>query len=413
MDWSKAERLIFHIDVNSAFLSWTSVKRLQNGESDLRLVPSVISGDPDKRTSIVAAKSIPAKAYGIETGESIVTAMKKCPGLVIAGSDFAFYKKCSADFIQLCREYAPVVQQFSIDECFLDMSGTHLIYPDPVATAHEIKDKVRDTLGFTVNVGIGSNKLLAKMASDFTKPDRVHILMQEDIPEKMWPLPVGDLFSVGKSTAVKLKTYGIYTIGELAHTDEQVLISLLGDKMGRHVLAFANGIDDSPVVEESREAKSYGHTITLEADVTTREDALPILRDLAEVVSRRMRKDHMKAYCVTVTIRGSDFKDQSHQRQLMFATDGTNEVYETAVRLFDELWKGKPFRLLGIALGNLTRDTEEQLSLFSDENKEKSQKLDNTLDIIMDKYGRASIGRGSRLGTGQRIGRRFDTDEEK
>lgn len=200
-----AERIIFHIDVNSAFLSWTAAKMVRDGSPDIRLVPSVISGSPDKRTSVVLAKSIPAKKYGVKTGEPVSAALRKCPSLVTAPPDFKLYSDCSAKFMDICRAYTPCLEKFSIDECFLDMSGTENIYPDIVAVAYEIKDKIKNELGFTVNVGIGSNKLLAKMASDFEKPDKVHTLFSYEIEKKMWCLPVSDLLYLGRATAQKLE----------------------------------------------------------------------------------------------------------------------------------------------------------------------------------------------------------------
>ena len=193
------ERLIFHIDVNSAFLSWESARRVSQGLPDLREIPSCVGGDPKKRTGIVVAKSIPAKKYGIQTGEPVAMALRKCPNLVIVPSDFELYDKCSRAFKKICGSYAPVMESFSIDEVFLDMTGTSLIYPDPVAAAHELKSKIHRELGFTVNVGISTNKLLAKMASDFEKPDKVHTLFPAEIPTKMWPLPVDELFFVGST----------------------------------------------------------------------------------------------------------------------------------------------------------------------------------------------------------------------
>ena len=242
-----ATRLIFHIDVNSAFLSWEAARRVSNGESDLRLIPSAIGGDPERRTGVILAKSIPAKKAGVKTGEPIAMALRKCPELVLARPDFRLYEKNSAAFIAICREYAPVVEKYSIDECFLDMSGTALIYPDPIATAHEIKNKIRDTLGFTVNVGIGSNKLLAKMASDFRKPDRVHTLFSHEIEAKMWPLPIRELFTVGASTADRFEAAGIRTIGDLARRDLRSVQYTVGKKMGEQIHRFACGIDDSPL----------------------------------------------------------------------------------------------------------------------------------------------------------------------
>ena len=389
------DRLIFHIDVNSAFLSWEATRRVAMGEEDLRLVPSAVGGDPNSRRSIISAKSIPAKKYGITTGEPVSMALRKCPQLIVVKPDFALYRECSKAFIDICKEYAPVVEQFSIDECFLDMSGTKLIYPDPVATAYEIKDRIRDTLGFTVNVGVGSNKLLAKMASDFEKPDKVHTLFSYEIEKKMWPLEVRDLFLCGKSTTERLKKAQIRTIGDLAKADIRYLQSYVGERAAMGLHNSANGIDDSPVSDEREDAKSYGMSTTLEEDVTTYEQADSILLMLSDNVSRRIRADKARAYCVAVTIRSLDFRNKSHQRALENATDISTEVYEIAKELFRELWDGKTaLRLLNVTLSNVTREEIEQLSLFDDEKKQKSRKADRAMDAIRDKFGKNMITRG-------------------
>ena len=365
----KIPRLIFHVDVNSAFLSWTSVKRLQNGESDLRLIPAVIGGDPKKRTSVVTAKSIPAKKYGIRTGEPVSMALQKCPGLYVAPSDFAWYETCSSNFIALCREIAPVLEQFSIDECFLDMTGTGLLYPDPVKTAADLKDRIRDTLGFTVNVGIGDSKLLAKMASDFEKPDRVHTLFRREVPEKMWPLPVSDLLFVG-----------------------------LGERAALQYKRAANGIDDSPVLDHPEASKGYSVVTTLEEDVSEREAAHQILKDLADSVSFRMRRDGWKACGVGVKIRSGNFSvrvNRSHQKKLEVPTDLTREICETAISLFDDLWDGKTgLRLLGIQLFDLTKEEAVQL------------------DAIRLKYGMNAASLGP-TGSSSGISRRFRAELER
>lgn len=408
------ERLIFHIDVNSAFLSWEAVRRLQNGSDiDLRKIPSVVGGDPSHRSSIVTAKSIPAKKYGIQTGEPVALAMRKCPDLVIVPSDFRLYTKNSDAFMNICREYAPELEKYSIDECFLDMSGTQLIYPDPINTAREIKDRIRDELGFTVNIGISCNKLLAKMASDFEKPDKIHTLFPEEIPEKMWPMPVSELFSVGKQSSQRLLKNQIRTIGDLAHTDLKLLQSIVGVKAGQQYHDFANGIDGSPVVSQSREAKSYSTATTLEENVTTLEQASAILKELADTVAFRIRQDEAKAYCISVTIRDLDFRNRSHQKHLEEATDITTEIYQTAMELFRDLWDGHtPLRLLSLGLSNISREETMQMTLFPDEQKEKSRKLDRVMDDIRSKYGLDTISRGV-SDSSSRIGRKYKAKFEK
>lgn len=402
------DRLVFHVDVNSAFLSWEAARRVAKGEPDIRLIPSAIGGDREKRTGVVLAKSIPAKKHGIKTGEPIGMALRKCPDLFLARPDFRLYEANSKKFMDICREYAPVVEKASIDECYLDFTGTHRIYPDPIALAHTIKDRIRDELGFTVNVGIGSNKLLAKMASDFEKPDKVHTLFLSEMPQKMWPLPVGELFTVGGATADKLRHAKIMTIGDLAHTELAKVQKIVGMKMGKHIHDYANGIDPSPVLAEPEEAKGYSISTTLEDDVRKATQAYPVLLALADSVTARIRSDGAKAYCVAVSIRDNSFKTRSHQRSLMNPTDISKEVYEISKELFEELWDGvTPLRLLGIALTNITREEVTQFSLFPDEAREKAKKLDKAKDALNAKFGSATIVRGSSIQSKIDVGKKY------
>ena len=401
------ERLIFHVDVNSAFLSWEAAKRVKMGLPDLRDIPSCIGGDPSKRTGIVVAKSIPAKKYGIQTGEPMAMAFRKCPNLVAVPSDFELYDKCSRAFKKICGSYAPVMESFSIDEVFLDMTGTSLIYPDPIQTAHEIKDKIKNELGFTVNVGISTNKLLAKMASDFEKPDKVHTLFPNEIPVKMWPLPVRDLLFLGKASEKKLTEAGMYTIGDMAHARETEIQVLLGKKAGHQLYRYACGIDDSPVKAQPEEAKGFSVETTFNDDIVSVEQVLPILLEQCDIVTTRMRRKGKKCTSVSVTFRTLDFKNKSHQTTLSNATDTTDEIYKHAKKLFTESWKGEPLRLIGVALTNLTDESFEQLSLFEDnEKKERKRKLDATMDAIRQKFGNDKITRASIMNSNSGIARK-------
>ena len=407
-------RLIFHIDVNSAFLSWEAARRVSLGEEDLRLIPAAIGGDRDKRTGVILAKSIPAKKFGIRTGEPVGMALRKCPDLVLARPNFRLYEASSKAFMDICREYAPVVEKYSIDECFLDMSGTHRLYPDPIAIANTIKNKIRDTLGFTVNVGIGDCKILAKMASDFEKPDKVHTLYRHEIPQKLWPLPVRDLFSGGASTAEKLEKVRIRTIGELANTPLDRVQRIVGVKMGKQIHDYANGIDPSPVLSAPEEAKGYSVSTTLEEDVVTTEQAHKVLLALTDSVTARMRAEGIKAYCVAVSIRSNDFKTRSHQKKLPEPTDISTEVYGLSKQLFAELWDGyTPLRLIGISLTDLTKEDTVQMSLFPDEKKERSRKLDKAYDAINKKFGAATIQRGANLNSDLRVGKKYQAQIEQ
>ena len=401
------ERLIFHVDVNSAFLSWEAARRVKEGLPDLREIPSCIGGDPKSRRGIVVAKSIPAKKYGVTTGEPVALALRKCPDLVCVPGDFALFDRCSRAFKKICASYAPVMESFSIDEVFLDMSGTHLIYPDPVAAAYEIKDKIRDDLGFTVNVGIGTNKLLAKMASDFEKPDKVHTLFPPEIPKKMWPLPVRELLFLGKASEKKLIEAGIRTIGDLAHAREADIQTLIGKKNGHQLYQYARGIDDSPVKAQPDEAKGFSAETTFNEDIISIEQVNPILLAQCDIVAARMRRKKKKCTSVSVTFRTLEFRNRSHQTKLPNATDVTDEIYRCAKQLFRESWKGEPLRLIGVAVTGLTEDDFEQLSLFEDpEKKEKSRKLDAALDAIRQKYGNDKVTRASILNGTQGIARK-------
>ena len=391
-------RLIYHVDVNSAFLSWESVRRLSRGESDLRLVPSAISGDPQKRHGVILAKSGPAKAYGVKTGEPLVSALQKCPQLVLAPPDHALYERMSAAFVAILREFAPVVEQVSVDECYLDMSGMERIYPDELQAAYLIRDAVRERLGFTVNVGVARNKLLAKMASDFEKPDRVHTLFDEEIPQKMWPLPVRELYSVGRATADKLQRQGIKTIGALASLDASLIVAMVGEKQGMMLHEFANGRDDSPVRTHGEAAKGYSNSVTLSENITTLAQAHGVLLSLIDNAASRMRADGARAYCVGVSIRTDQFKNFSHQRKLKEPTDITAEILEIAEQLLREFWDRRmPLRLIGVSLTMITHEQSEQVSLFPDERRERRRKIDHAVDSIRGRFGRGTIHRAAQM----------------
>ena len=407
------QRLIFHVDVNSAFLSWEAAKRVKQGLPDLREIPSCIGGDPKKRTGIVVAKSIPAKKYGIQTGEPMGMALQKCPNLVCVPSDFALYDRCSKAFKSICASYAPVMESFSIDEVFLDMTGTGQIYPDPVATACEIKDRIYRELGFTVNVGISTNKLLAKMASDFEKPNKVHTLYPEEVPQKMWPLPVRDLLFLGKASEKKLIQNGIRTIGDLAGANEKEIQILLGEKAGHQLYLSANGIDDLPVKAQREEAKGISVETTFDEDIVSYEQIFPILLSQCDIVAARMRREGKKCNCVAVSFRTLEFKNKSHQRKLDNPTDVTNEIYRNVRQLFQEFWSGQPLRLIGVALTGLTEDEFIQMSLFEDPKKrEQQKKLDEAMDNIRKKFGNDKISRASTMNVSGRIARKAKAQME-
>lgn len=393
------KKIIFHIDVNSAFLSWEAVYRLahKGGKQDLREIASAVGGDMTMRHGIILAKSIPAKRYGIKTGETILEAQRKCPNLVIVPPNYSLYEKCSAAFMNVLREYSDVVEQYSIDEAFVDMTSSVRLFGTLEEVAVQIKDSIHNKLGFTVNVGVSSSKLLAKMASDFKKPDMVHTLYPEEIPQKMWPLPVSDLFFVGRATAKKLFDLGIKTIGELAAADPMWLKGIL-KKQGEVIWGFANGVDVSPVLAEPPANKGYGNSTTTPYDVTDVETADRVLLALAETVGYRLRTDNVQASVVAVGIRYADLSYVSHQTVLKTATNLTWEIYQAACRLFLELWDHRPIRHLGIHTSRVREDGFfRQTTLFDEIDYEKLEKVDKTVDALRERYGMDTVMRATFL----------------
>lgn len=393
-----SDRIIFHIDVNSAFLSWSALAHLEAGSDvDLRLVPSIVGGDMAKRHGVVLAKSIPAKKYGINTGEPVVNAFRKCPNLLTVPPDHALYERMSRKLMTYLSEICPDIEQVSIDECFMDYTPISGKYASPEDAATLIKDTVYEKFGFTVNVGISDRKVLAKMASDFKKPNLVHTLYAGEIPEKLWPLPVSALFMCGRSSVETLHKLGITTIGELATANPKVLESHLKSH-GLTLWNYANGYDESAVVPERAKAKGIGNSTTLREDAVSASEAKKELLKLAESVGRRLRTAHQLAGSVCAEIKYNTFQSVSHQTLLDSPTASTDVIYRTACDLFDELWDGTPVRLLGIRTTKLTEeDTPVQLTLFDYQQpvSDKQQKLDAALDKIRARYGKDSVKRGS------------------
>lgn len=389
------DRLIFHIDVNSAYLSWSAVENLKNGSSiDLREIPSIIGGDMASRHGVVLAKSIPAKAYKITTGEPVAHALQKCPNLVMEPPNHKLYSEYSHRLMTLLKSFSPAIEQVSIDECYMDFTAFQDKYDSPIAAATLIKDTVHDTFGFTVNVGISCNKLLAKMASDFQKPDKVHTLFPEEIPAKMWCLPVRELFMVGKSAAATLEKLEILTIGDLAHTNVSILESHMKSH-GRLIWEFANGLDDSPVQTEESELKGVGNSTTLSKDAETSADAKKVLRALCDQVASRLKKYGQLAGMVSTEIKYATFTNVSHQCQLPNATDDATTLYHYACLLFDELWNGEPIRLLGVRTSKLTTEPEPvQMSLFDLPKSQKELKADKAAEELRKRFGDGVIKKG-------------------
>lgn len=390
------EMLIFHVDVNSAYLSWTAAALLEEGyHVDLRTIPSVIAGDPNNRHGIILTKSIPAKKYGIKTADTLFEARKKCPQLQVFRPDYDLYLSCSNAMHDLLSEYSPKIQRYSVDESFCDMTDSPEAKEDSVKLAHKIKDRIKHELGFTVNIGIGMNKLCAKMAGELKKPDMVHTLWPEEIPDKLWLLPVGELFMVGRATEKKLKKFSITTIGELAKADPIFLKSILKSH-GILVHDYANGIDDDPVtVNNEIVQKGLGNGLTYPYDMETKEELSKELLALCERVGGRLRKMQKTASLVSVHLRSSDLHGYSHQIKLASPIDTTDEIYEMAGNLIDEMWKGEPVRAMSVSVSELSSDRPVQLTMFDLKDREKARKLDSAVDNIRKLFGERSIFRGT------------------
>lgn len=392
-------RIVFHVDANSAFLSWSAVYRLKvcKEEIDLREIPSVVAGDRESRHGIILAKSAPAKKYGIQTGEPVFQAVEKCPHLKIVPPDYELYVQASRSFVQMLKSFSPNVEQYSIDEAWVDMTGTERLWGSPQLAAEQMRKKIFEELGFTVNIGISTNKLLAKMAGDFEKPNKIHTLFPEEVETKMWPLRVRELFLVGAKTEQKLNRLGIYTIGDLAKAEEKFVRRKLG-KHGETVWHFANGRNADTVTPEPAENKGYGNSVTTAYDVITTENAHQVLLSLCETVAARLRKDEQCGRCLSVHLRTSSFEHFSHQMMLSGATNITREIYKGACQTFDEMWDGTtPLRQLGVQLTGLSHEPYQQYDLFSDLSPvqyERKLRLDEAVDSLRDKFGENVIRRG-------------------
>ena len=380
------ERIIFHIDVNNAFLSWTAVKLLEEGYgSDIRLVPSVIGGDESKRHGVVLAKSPVAKKMGIKTAETLYSARKKCKNLLVFPSDFKYYSSKSKQLFDYLKQYTPNIEIFSIDECFLDLTNTKFLYSDLLNLAYKIKDEVNSNFGFTVNIGIGNNKLCAKMASDFEKPNKVHTLYKEEFKRKLWNKSVGELFMIGNKSAEKLNCIGINTIEELANADLELLKKHFKSQ-GIMMKQYANGEDDSEVINYNDVNKCISVSETFEVDVSDIERLENTLFMQVKSVAKSLRKQKSFTTTVAVMIKTYEFKTYSKQRKLNNPTDSTNDIYNIALEVFNELWDGTKIRNLGVRLSNFTTFKAKQYSLF--EKEEKDDNIDKVIDSINDKLGK-------------------------
>lgn len=390
------DRIVMHIDVNNAFLSWTAIDLLEKGyDEDIRNIYAIIGGDEEKRTGIVLAKSQPAKMCGVVTGEPIYRARKKCPYLKIFKSDYKLYQKKSRELFELISKYTPDIEVFSIDECFIEYTNVKKLYGNEVEFARKLSNEIKTRLGFTVNIGIGNNKLCAKMASDFSKPDKIHTLYSNEVEEKMYPLPVSELFGIGKKTSEKLNSIGIYTIGDLANANPQKLSKIFKNQAIK-MIETARGIDNSKVDSSDYNPKGISNEITLDHNIIDENEVYHYLLLLSEMVGKRVRKQKKHAKVIAVIIKNKYFIRKTHQKTLDNPTNNTNEIYEISKKLYNEMHNTEPIRLIGLRLDGLTDKVEHQISLFDSViEKEKQSRLDSVIDFLKDKYGNNVIGKAS------------------
>lgn len=383
------DRIIFHIDVNNAFLSWTAIYLLEHGyKEDIRKIPSIIGGEEKERRGIVLAKSPIAKKFGIVTAEPIYQAKKKCPNLQVFPANHEWYRIESHKFKEYLKQYSPVIEEFSIDECFVDMTGTNYLYKNYIELAHKIKNEIKEKFGFTVNVGIGNNKLCAKMASDFEKPDKVHTLFKDEIVTKLWPLDVKNLFMVGKKTTSELYKINVHTVEELAHTNIKKLEKLF-KKQAKYLKNASWGIDDSEVSEANyHRSISISTTETFPHDIDDEEKLKNYLLVQTEKVTRELREKNKYANTVAVIYKDKNFNSYSAQEKLKNPTNETKIIYNKVIEILDKSFKKQPLRLIGVRLSDLCEQKNEQLTIFELSNKiEDNSSIQKTIDELNKKFG--------------------------
>ena len=387
-------KIIMHIDVNNAFLSWSAIDLLNKGSKyDIRNSYAAIGGDVKARKGIVLAKSNPAKKCGVVTTETLHEAKKKCPALKIYEPNFGFYSKMSHDMFSLIRKYTPDIEVASIDECYIDYGKVQSIYGNEIEFAKRLQKEIFDTLGFTVNIGIANNKLCAKMASDFSKPNKIHTNFDYEIQDKMWPLDVSELFGIGKKTVPKLNKLGIRTIYDLAHVSYSTLYPYFKNQ-SKYMINIANGIDNSEVIADPPEPKGIGTEITLPKDCFNKMELYSYLERIADDVSIRLNSVKKYAYVVCVILKDNTFKKFSHQKKLVNAICSSYDIFNVAKNVLNEIYDGRAIRLIGIRLDKLVDTLYHQDSIFDNfDDVKKNNNLDKTLLSLKNKYGKNVINK--------------------
>ncbi|XID93685.1 DNA polymerase IV [Paenibacillaceae bacterium WGS1546] len=388
-------RIILHIDMNAFYCSVHAAEQpeLYRGK------PTAVAGSVELRRGIVVTSSYEARAQGVRTGMTVRQAMNACPDLVLISPDFDLYRKYSRGFMRIAGNFTPLVEAVSIDECYLDITGSSQ-FGTAVEIAEQIAKRVKEELALPCSIGIAPNKLLAKMASDMRKPNAITILRRRDMPKLLWDKPCQTLFGIGSRTADKLLKLNIRTIGELAAAEEKTLTDRFG-VYGTWMKRAANGIDDAPVEPLHEAPKSIGHTTTLPADLTERDQYRRVLLNLADQTTRRLRHQRMVGTTVQITIRDPDMRTITRSLTLPVPTDSATDVYEVACKLMDAHWQeGQAVRLLGITLQGLSpkKDTPLQLDLFTYEAEPKKERLLTAMDALRDKFGESAVLTAGMLG---------------
>lgn len=385
------DRIILHCDMDSFY---ASVELLDYPE--LKDKPVAVCGNPKNRHGIILAKNTPAKKFKIKTAETVWQARKKCPDLILLPPHHDKYKEYSHKINEIYQRYTNMVEPFSVDESWLDVTASQNLFGSGKEIADQIRNAIRNELGLTVSIGVSYNKIFAKMGSDYNKPDGTTVITRDNYKELLWSMDVREMFFVGKATADKLNRAGIYTIGELAQSNRNFLTTLLG-KHGGMLYDYTNGLEDSPVrlFSEKEKIKSVGNGTTFRRNLTSLDDIKTAVTALSDTVSSRLRKYQMKCYGVKVDIKDPDFKVISRQKQLEVPTNLEEDIFKTSMEIITSSWNSKkPIRLLTITAINLCDEDESvQLSLFGNnlETKEKSEKVERTMDDIRAKFGDKSI----------------------
>lgn len=389
--------MILHCDMNNFYASVELLSR-----PDLKDVPVAVCGDPEGRHGIILAKNQLAKAAGVVTAETVWQAKKKCPSLQFVRPHHDKYKEYSDRINKIYLEYTDMVEPFSIDESWLDVTASQRLFGNGRQIADTIRQRIKSELGLTLSVGVSYNKVFAKMGSEYRKPDATTEVTRQNYPTLLFGKPVGELFFVGFATAEKLNTINIRTIGDLAAADPRALERLLG-KQGPLLHSYANGLDDSPVClyNQREKIKSVGNGITFARNLTGIEDITTALTSLSDTVASRLRKYQMKCFGVKVDIKDPAFKTISRQKQLPQPTNLAADLKKAALELLGSSWRlSDPIRLLTLTAINLTDETaEEQLSLFDApaETRQKGESIERTMDEIRRKFGDSSITFGQIL----------------